>query len=319
MFKSKDLLINFLVSINLISIISAVTQQSNSSNINKTSTKLEQIKCWNCSQSISPDARFCPYCKAIQEVNLKRNYFELYNLTPEFPILGNSRLLKFSQKLQNKFVQFQRKIHPTLFMHKSKREEDIAREHYAHMHKSYLVLQNPVERAIYLLSLHNVTIGANETATNATITTYPVWLKKLAWANNKIWEALKINEFDYLREVVEAGIDKLLKRITILFRQKRYSLAKEFVIVLRDYYATKKFMKKKRRLFDEYEEHSQPTILVDEKDEEDFWNDKDFFEYVKNCYGGLWKINEEIKKIPIEERTKDIIKVLQESSVSNEN
>uniref|UniRef100_A0A8D8PSN1 Iron-sulfur cluster co-chaperone protein HscB, mitochondrial n=1 Tax=Cacopsylla melanoneura TaxID=428564 RepID=A0A8D8PSN1_9HEMI len=280
MFESKELLRNFLVFINLVSLILTVSQGSDSRK--NTSNNIERIKCWNCEQSISPNVNICPYCYAPQRPNYKRNYFDLFNLPLTYSVLGD---IKFSNKLQRRFLNFQYKVNPELYENNSKQAQDIAREHYEYMRKKFLLLQNPVKRAVYLLSLHNITIGENVTATNETISkTNANWLKRIAFMHNKMMEAIKLPHFEKAKEMIQSVVDKLLLKVNTLFKQGRLDQAKEFVIILRDCDNVKRRLKKKRRLFDSYEELTENYILVEPGLVEQFLNDTKFLQHFKENY-----------------------------------
>ncbi|XP_042523624.1 iron-sulfur cluster co-chaperone protein HscB isoform X3 [Dipodomys spectabilis] len=68
-------------------------------------------RCWHCGDSGRGDGFFCPRCRALQPPDPTRDYFSLMDCNRSFKI--------DITKLQNRYQQLQRLIHPDFFSQKS--------------------------------------------------------------------------------------------------------------------------------------------------------------------------------------------------------
>ncbi|SEG86564.1 Fe-S protein assembly co-chaperone HscB [Marinobacterium lutimaris] len=78
-------------------------------------------------------------------MDMTRNYFELFDLTPGFELdLG---------LLSEKYRELQKQWHPDRFAHLSERERRLSVQYTAHLNEAFQSLKSPLRRAQYLLLL----------------------------------------------------------------------------------------------------------------------------------------------------------------------
>src|SRR3989442_4400653 len=105
-----------------------------------------QQTCWNCHRGID-EPHFCPYCGKIQPAS-KADYFAF---------LGFARSPKLDfGKLEERFHDLSRKLHPDRFFRSSEREKVFSMEQSAQLNDAYRTLKDPVLRPEYLLSLYGM-------------------------------------------------------------------------------------------------------------------------------------------------------------------
>ncbi len=78
------------------------------------------------------------------------NFFELLNQTPAFELN--------LEALECEFIQAQKQAHPDNFMHIDGADLNNQHDLSALINQAYMTLRDPLKRAIYYLSLHNVLI-----------------------------------------------------------------------------------------------------------------------------------------------------------------
>lgn len=85
------------------------------------------------------------YIKIPYTVNLKQNYFELFDLTISFCL--------DDADLAEKYRRIQQQVHPDRFADASDQEKRLALQYTVFVNEAYKTLAHPVKRAAYLLSL----------------------------------------------------------------------------------------------------------------------------------------------------------------------
>ncbi|KAK8734305.1 hypothetical protein OTU49_006114 [Cherax quadricarinatus] len=103
------------------------------------------MNCWKCETHLPRRTFFCDKCNTLQPVDYKLDHFEVMGIERTFDIDADL-LAKNFKKLQ---IQF----HPDKFSLKSQKEHQMAVEHSTVINSAYRCLQQPVERALYLLDL----------------------------------------------------------------------------------------------------------------------------------------------------------------------
>lgn len=78
---------------------------------------------------------------------LTKNYFQLFGLAYDFTL--------DSAKLTTKYHNLQKQFHPDNFITYSKETQALALQLSAQINSAYRVLNSPLERALFLLKLHN--------------------------------------------------------------------------------------------------------------------------------------------------------------------
>jgi len=104
--------------------------------------------CWQCGQPAGRQL-FCPACQSLQPP--PKDYFAL---------LGLERKLKLdTNRLQQRFYELSRLLHPDRFMRKPEREREYSLDASSILNDAYRTLKDPVKRAQYVLSQEGFDIG----------------------------------------------------------------------------------------------------------------------------------------------------------------
>ena len=89
-------------------------------------------------------------------IDFSRNYFDLFGLPPAFRV--------DAAVLDRAYRQLQSDVHPDRFAGGSDAQKRAALQSSARVNEAYRALKNPVQRAQYLLRLHDVdTVGETDT------------------------------------------------------------------------------------------------------------------------------------------------------------
>ena len=83
--------------------------------------------------------------------NPARNFFEIFDLTPGFDI--------DLELLTGRYRELQRLVHPDKYAHGTDQDRRIAVQIAANINDAFRILKDPVERALYLLSMLGVTVN----------------------------------------------------------------------------------------------------------------------------------------------------------------
>ena len=83
-------------------------------------------------------------------VDIKKNFFELFNLPTSFDIDVND--------LSSRFLKLQNLTHPDKHASSSDLQRRIAVQQSAYINQAFQTLRNPLQRAKYLLMLHGIDI-----------------------------------------------------------------------------------------------------------------------------------------------------------------
>jgi molecular chaperone HscB len=81
-------------------------------------------------------------------IDFSRNHFELFGLPPRYPIDGRS--------LEQTYRALQGAVHPDRYAAATDTDKRLALQASARVNEAYRTLRDPVARAEYLLSLHDV-------------------------------------------------------------------------------------------------------------------------------------------------------------------
>ncbi|XP_007946181.2 iron-sulfur cluster co-chaperone protein HscB [Orycteropus afer afer] len=111
-------------------------------------------RCWNCGGGPGAPVRenvfFCPQCRALQPPDPARDYFSLMDCNRSFRV--------DAMKLQHRYQQLQRLVHPDFFSQRSQTEKDFSEKHSTLVNDAYKTLLAPLSRGLYLLKLHGIEI-----------------------------------------------------------------------------------------------------------------------------------------------------------------
>ncbi|XP_015418358.1 PREDICTED: iron-sulfur cluster co-chaperone protein HscB, mitochondrial isoform X1 [Myotis davidii] len=131
-------------------------------------------------------------------------------------------------KLQHRYQQLQRLVHPDFFGQRSQTEKDFSEKHSTLVNDAYKTLLAPLSRGLYLLKLHGVEIpeGTDYKMDNQ-------FLMEIMDINEKLAEAQSeaaINEFE---SVVRAKQEELTDDLSRAFEQDDFEKAKEILTKMR--------------------------------------------------------------------------------------
>ncbi|XP_068594521.1 iron-sulfur cluster co-chaperone protein HscB isoform X2 [Brachionichthys hirsutus] len=115
------------------------------------STTQVKLGCWNCKKPlVKTPAFFCKSCNVIQPPEEGTSLFEIMDCERTFTL--------DTQKLQTRFVQLQRFLHPDKFSQKSVKEQEYSEIQSALVNKAYKTLLKPLSRGLYMLELKGMSI-----------------------------------------------------------------------------------------------------------------------------------------------------------------
>ncbi|XP_075391079.1 iron-sulfur cluster co-chaperone protein HscB isoform X2 [Tenrec ecaudatus] len=118
-------------------------------------TRSNAPRCWNCGGA-GPggprrgDVFFCPHCRVLQPPDPTRDYFSLMDCTRSFKV--------DTMKLQQRYQQLQRLVHPDFFSQRSQTEKEFSEKHATLVNEAYKTLLAPLSRGLYLLKLRGIVI-----------------------------------------------------------------------------------------------------------------------------------------------------------------
>ncbi|KAK9975242.1 hypothetical protein ABG768_023295 [Culter alburnus] len=167
-------------------------------NLRSFSTVTLHRLCWNCGSSA--ELFFCSSCNAIQPADDKTNYFDIMNCEQRFSL--------DTQKLQKRYLELQRSLHPDHFGQKSLKEQEYSEEQSALVNKAYRTLQKPLSRAVYMLELQGVLLkeGADATAD-------PAFLLEVMEINESLAETRSQDEVNAIGRLVREKLKDLTEQM----------------------------------------------------------------------------------------------------------
>ncbi|XP_058549132.1 iron-sulfur cluster co-chaperone protein HscB isoform X1 [Neofelis nebulosa] len=180
-------------------------------------------QCWNCGGPGVPkrgDGFFCPQCRALQPPDLTRDYFSLMDCNRAFGV--------DTAKLQNRYQQLQRLVHPDFFSQRSQTEKDFSEKHATLVNDAYKTLLAPLSRGLYLLKLHGVEIAEG--------TDYAMdqqFLMEIMEINEKLAEAQSEAAMKEIESIVRAKQKELSDNVSKAFEQDDFEKAKEILTKMR--------------------------------------------------------------------------------------
>ncbi|KAI5929887.1 Iron-sulfur cluster co-chaperone protein HscB [Manis javanica] len=180
-------------------------------------------QCWNCGRRGSPvrgNGFFCPQCRALQPPDSTRDYFSLMDCNRSFRV--------DTVKLQQRYQQLQRLIHPDFFSQRSQPEKDFSEKHSTLVNDAYKTLLAPLSRGLYLLKLHGVEIPEK--------TDYEMdsqFLMEIMEINEKLVEAQSEAVIKEIESIVRAKQKELTDNVSRAFEQDDFEKAKEILTKMR--------------------------------------------------------------------------------------
>lgn len=110
-----------------------------------------KLNCWNCKQPLDKTSGFfCMSCKVVQPPEEGVSFFKILDCDYTFTL--------DTHKLQKRYLQLQRSLHPDNFSQKSVKEQEYSESHSALVNKAYQTLLKPLSRGLYMLELEGLRI-----------------------------------------------------------------------------------------------------------------------------------------------------------------
>ncbi|KAI5613339.1 iron-sulfur cluster co-chaperone protein HscB, mitochondrial [Silurus asotus] len=114
-----------------------------------------------------------------------------------------------ARKLQVKYLELQRSLHPDNFSQKSQTEQKYSEEQSSLVNKAYRTLQKPITRSAYLLQLQGVEL---EEGTDSTAD--PALLSKVMEVNERLAETRSIDEVNAVGQEVQGDLQSAREILT---------------------------------------------------------------------------------------------------------
>ncbi|XP_073697437.1 iron-sulfur cluster co-chaperone protein HscB [Garra rufa] len=170
--------------------------------------------CWKCGSSA--ELFFCSSCNVIQPPEDKTSYFDIMNCEQKFSL--------DTQKLQKRFLELQRALHPDNFCQKSSKEQEYSEEQSALVNKAYRTLQKPLSRAVYMLELQGVLL---EEGTDASAD--PAFLLEVMEINESLAETRSQDEVSAIGRAVRGKLKDLTEQMNSSLNKGDLLTAKELL------------------------------------------------------------------------------------------
>ncbi|XP_037673052.1 iron-sulfur cluster co-chaperone protein HscB isoform X2 [Choloepus didactylus] len=176
-------------------------------------------RCWNCGGpggAVRGNAFFCPQCRALQPPDPSRDYFSLMDCNRSFRV--------DTMKLQHRYQQLQRLVHPDFFSQRSQMEKDFSEKHSTLVNDAYKTLLAPLSRGLYLLKLRGIEI--HEGTDNEMDREF---LMEIMEINEKLAEAQSEAATKEIESVVRAKQKEYTDNVSRAFEQDDFEKAKEIL------------------------------------------------------------------------------------------
>nr|XP_017834285.1 iron-sulfur cluster co-chaperone protein HscB isoform X3 [Callithrix jacchus] len=131
-------------------------------------------------------------------------------------------------KLQHRYQQLQRLVHPDFFSQRSQTEKDFSEKHSTLVNDAYKTLLAPLSRGLYLLKLHGIEIPER--------TDYEMdrqFLMEIMEINEKLAEAESEAAMKEIESIVRAKQKELTDNVSSAFEQDDFEEAKEILTKMR--------------------------------------------------------------------------------------
>uniref|UniRef100_A0A671QQS8 Iron-sulfur cluster co-chaperone protein HscB n=1 Tax=Sinocyclocheilus anshuiensis TaxID=1608454 RepID=A0A671QQS8_9TELE len=180
--------------------------------LNSFSTGTVNRLCWKCGSSA--ELFFCSSCNVIQPPDDKTNYFDILNCEQKFSL--------DTQKLQKRYVELQRSLHPDNFSQKSSKEQEYSEEQSALVNSAYRTLQKPLSRAVYMLRGVLLEEGTDAAAD-------PAFLLEVLEINESLAETRSQDEVSAIGRSVREKLKDLTERMNSSLNKGDLLTAKELL------------------------------------------------------------------------------------------
>jgi len=153
--------------------------------------------------------------------NLKKNYFELFELPQTYQI--DEKLLK------QRYLLIMQQVHPDRFVKASAQEQRLAVQFTGLINEALETLQSPVKRAAYLLKLNNMPVDFESN----TIMAKDFLFEQITW-REKIADAKQdANKLAMVKKEIEIKYQALINELNLLFAEKNFLQAQQLTLQLK--------------------------------------------------------------------------------------
>ncbi len=168
-----------------------------------------QEQCWKCEVALQ-DLLFCSDCEALQPLT-EMSVFAHLNVPLQLAI--------DEDQLSKKYIALQQRLHPDLYVRRSKQEQAYATQHTANLNRALLVLQDPLQRAQHLIE-HNLGAKISDETLNASV---PVEkLSEIMMLREEIIEVSNMEQLQLLKHRAKHEFDTTWDQITQLGNMNKW-------------------------------------------------------------------------------------------------
>ena len=175
-------------------------------------------------------------------IDLTRNYFELFEFAENFPI--------DQEQLSEKYRSLQSELHPDRFANASDQERRMSVQTTAYVNEAYTTLKSDLKRSQYLLKLSDIEFNADtETSSDAE------FLMQTMELHERVEEASSsqnpLDALDDLSKKLKMQQQKLITEFTTQYEENELSAAKETALKLQFYERLTNQVRKKQEQCEE--------------------------------------------------------------------
>lgn len=189
---------------------------------------LVNYSCWNCKAVYKPFNYFCPECSKIQKPSASVTYFELFGIPCSFEIN--------LENLTKEFRAIQALLHPDKYSQKDEYEQNLSSEYSSLINKAYSSLFNPLQRALYMLQLKEITIAEENTQMDQ------LFLMEVMELNEEI-DGANSNKLSKIEKLNQERIKKLFAEFSKFYEESNFGKAKDLVIKIKYFVSVEKRLK----------------------------------------------------------------------------
>ncbi|XP_029017155.1 iron-sulfur cluster co-chaperone protein HscB [Betta splendens] len=196
-----------------------------------------RLNCWNCHHRLdNKPAFFCMSCKVVQPPEEETSYFHIMDCDYTFTL--------DTHKLQKRYLQLQRSLHPDNFSQKSVKEQEYSESQSALVNKAYKTLLKPLSRGLYMLKLEGLYIeeGTESRAESE-------FLTELMEINEALDEARTPEDVDKIGVDTKEKLAELTEQIDAALREGELQAARALLTQMKYYANIEEKVKEKRSKF----------------------------------------------------------------------
>ncbi|KAG7258455.1 hypothetical protein CRUP_024194 [Coryphaenoides rupestris] len=163
--------------------------------------------CWRCQEALQEQeeqqqqpAFLCGRCGAVQPADQTASHFRTLGCDPSFSL--------DTQKLQKRYLQLQRSLHPDNFSQSTKEEQEYSEQQSAMLNTAYRTLLKPLSRGLYMLELQGMPIEEGTISAAD-----PALLMELMEVNEAVEEARTVEEAGRIGQDTRVKLAELTAQI----------------------------------------------------------------------------------------------------------